>query len=224
MMIGLGGSLALTGQRHDRPADVRGGRPAGRGRRAPRRLPRRTARRRAVPLGSGRAAARDHGVLRRGAGAVARRSGRAAGPGGGPAYPFETRIAGGGAFPHVAGAWVLWAGLVLDDEGRTELDRLATGARAAASRGRCRGRRPALPAARHLARLRHPDEVSDWVRLLDAYDGPAWTVDRLSLVASYLGEGPRGRPRYETVAGVSPGLRLGGPDRVFPARVVGAMA
>jgi 2'-5' RNA ligase len=42
--------------------------------------------------------------------------------------------------------------------------------------------------------------VTDWVRLLDAYDGPAWTVDTLTLVASYLGEGPRGRPRYEVVA------------------------
>ena len=37
------------------------------------------------------------------------------------------------------------------------------------------------------------------MRLLDAYRGPAWTVDRLTLVASYLGEGPRGRPRHETV-------------------------
>jgi 2'-5' RNA ligase len=41
--------------------------------------------------------------------------------------------------------------------------------------------------------------VTPWVRLLDAYRGPTWTVDRVTLVASYLGEGPRNRPRYETV-------------------------
>ena len=38
-----------------------------------------------------------------------------------------------------------------------------------------------------------------WVRLLDGYAGPAWTVEAVTLVESYLGEGPRGRPRYETV-------------------------
>ena len=53
-----------------------------------------------------------------------------------------------------------------------------------------------------MARLGRPAEVSKWVRLLDAYRGPAWTADRIALVASYLGEGPRGRPRYETVAEV----------------------
>ena len=50
-----------------------------------------------------------------------------------------------------------------------------------------------------VARLRHPAEVSRWVRLLDGYAGPSWTADTVHLVESYLGEGPRGRPRYETV-------------------------
>ena len=50
-----------------------------------------------------------------------------------------------------------------------------------------------------VARLGRPAEVSNWVRLLDGYTGPRWTVDRVTLVASYLGEGPRGRPRYESV-------------------------
>ena len=48
--------------------------------------------------------------------------------------PFETAVSGGGAFPNVARAKVLWAGLDLDEPGRTELDRLATGCRAAANR------------------------------------------------------------------------------------------
>ena len=47
---------------------------------------------------------------------------------------FETAIAGGGAFPNVGRAKVLWTGLDLDEPGRTELDRLATGCRAAANR------------------------------------------------------------------------------------------
>jgi 2'-5' RNA ligase len=50
-----------------------------------------------------------------------------------------------------------------------------------------------------VARVGHPQDVTAWVRLLDGYRGPAWIVDRLSLVASHLGEGPRGRPRYEPV-------------------------
>src|SRR5215207_2023908 len=48
--------------------------------------------------------------------------------------PFRTAIAGGGAFPNVGRARVLWAGLDLDPAGRVEMARLATGARAAASK------------------------------------------------------------------------------------------
>ncbi len=112
---------------------------------------------------------------------------------------FATAVAGGGAFPNAARARVLWAGLDLDAEGRTELTRLATGARAAANRAGVpvdgQRFRPHIT----LARLARPQEVTSWVRLLDAYRGPSWTVDRVTLVASYLGEGPRGRPRYEPV-------------------------
>ena len=95
---------------------------------------------------------------------------------------------------------MLWAGLDLDDDGRTELTRLATGARAAANRAgiavdgqRFRPHVTARPP-------RPPGGGLDWVRLLDAYARP--DLDRSTgstLVASYLGEGPRGRPRYEIV-------------------------
>ena len=47
-------------------------------------------------------------------------------------HPMRVRIAGGGAFPNVGRAKVLWAGLELDDA--EELRRLATGSRAAASK------------------------------------------------------------------------------------------
>jgi 2'-5' RNA ligase len=112
---------------------------------------------------------------------------------------FDTRITGGGAFPGPMDARVLWAGLELDEHGRTELSRLATGARAAASKAGIEvggGRfRPHVT----VARLRRPTEVTRWVRLLKSYTGPTWRANRVELVQSFLGQGPRGRPRYETV-------------------------
>ena len=113
--------------------------------------------------------------------------------------PVTTRIAGGGAFPNARRARVLWADLTLDDAGRTELSRMATGARAAAGKAGTvvagQRFRPHLT----VARLGRPTEVSSWVRLLDAYVGPEWTTTTVSLVASHLGQGPRNRPRYELV-------------------------
>jgi RNA 2',3'-cyclic 3'-phosphodiesterase len=108
-------------------------------------------------------------------------------------------VAGGGAFLDVARARVLWAGLDLDDQGRTELTRLATGARAAANRAGVRVDGQRFRPHLTVARLGHPDDVTGWVRLLGSYRGPTWTVDHVTLVASYLGEGPRGRPRHVPV-------------------------
>jgi RNA 2',3'-cyclic 3'-phosphodiesterase len=112
---------------------------------------------------------------------------------------FATAITGGGAFPNAGRARVVWAGLDLDDLGRTELSRLATGARAAANRAGVPVDGQRFRAHVTVARLGGPQEVSSWVRLLDSYRGPSWRADRVALVASYLGAGPRGRPRYETV-------------------------
>ncbi len=114
--------------------------------------------------------------------------------------PFDSAITGGGAFPNVGRARALYAGLDLGEGGKVELGRLATGARAAAAKAGI-----AVDGARFkphvtVARLRHPQEVTSWVRLLDAYGGPRFTVDTIELVASYLGQGPRHRPRYETRA------------------------
>lgn len=113
---------------------------------------------------------------------------------------FTTALAGGGAFPSAARSRVLWAGLQLTDPAAEELRRLATGARAAAAKSgiAVEGRRfrPHLT----LARLGTAQDTTRWVRLLDAYRGPTWAVDRIELVASYLGEGPRNRPRHEVVA------------------------
>ena len=129
---------------------------------------------------------------------------------------FSTRVTGGGAFPNAARARVLWAGLDLDADARTELSRAATGARAAAARTGVEVAGQRFRPHLTVARLGRPAEVSDWVRLLDAYAGPTWTATELALVASYLGEGPSRRPRYEVVdtyplakaRGVRPGGRV----------------
>ena len=113
--------------------------------------------------------------------------------------PFVLRVEGGGAFPNAARAKVLYADVVRDDHAATELPRLATGARAAATKAGAGAEGGRFRAHLTLARLGRPQEVSNWVRLLDAYRGPEWAVEEFALVASHLGEGPRKRPRYETV-------------------------
>ena len=126
---------------------------------------------------------------------LAERLGRAAGR----RTSFRTRLAGGGAFPHADRARVLWTGLDLDPPEREELRRAAEGARAAATRAGIEVDGQRFRAHVTVARLGRPENVTRWVRLLDGYAGPPWTVDELTLVASYLGEGPRNRPRHEVV-------------------------
>lgn len=111
---------------------------------------------------------------------------------------FEAAVTGGGAFPHVGRAKVLWAGVDVDDA--AELNLLGAGCRAAGSTvGAPPGGerfRPHLT----LARITPPIEATKWVRLLDAYRGPSWPVEEVALVESHLGEGPNRRPRHEVVA------------------------
>jgi RNA 2',3'-cyclic 3'-phosphodiesterase len=76
---------------------------------------------------------------------------------------------------------------------------MATGARAAANRAGVAVDGQRFRPHVTVARLGHQQDVTSWVRLLDTYRGPAWRADRVALAASYLGEGPRGRPRYEPV-------------------------
>ena len=110
--------------------------------------------------------------------------------------PLVLRVAGAGAFPHAGRAKVLWAGLEHEGE-HEELAQLATGVRAAAAKSGIKvdgGRfRPHLT----LARLGRPGDVTRWLRVLDPYAGPSWQADEVALVASYLGQGPNGRPRHD---------------------------
>jgi RNA 2',3'-cyclic 3'-phosphodiesterase len=110
--------------------------------------------------------------------------------------PFSVAVTEGGAFPSVEKAKVVYAGLETD---HVELGRLATGARAAVGRAGAEvagGRfRPHVT----IARTARPVEATRWVRVLDTYRGPSWQADEIALVASYLGEGVRRRPRYDVV-------------------------
>lgn len=111
--------------------------------------------------------------------------------------PFRLALRGGGAFPNPARAKVLWCGV--DDESDA-LPALASTTRGVANAVGAPPDGGPFRAHLTLGRLGRPTEVSNWVRLLDAYDGPAWTVPELALVESHLGEGPRGRPRHEVLA------------------------
>jgi len=111
----------------------------------------------------------------------------------------ELRVAGGGAFPHPDRARVLYARLGVDEAAAAGLDLLAAGCRAAMSRAGARVDGQRFRPHLTLGRLGRPDNVTSWVRLLDAYEGPAWVADEITLVASHLGEGPRKRPRHEVV-------------------------
>jgi 2'-5' RNA ligase len=100
---------------------------------------------------------------------------------------------------------VLFAGVRTDGG---ELERLATGARAAAVKAG-----PAVDGGRFhphitLARSGRPFRATRWLRVLDAYHGPTWLADEMSLISSHLGEGPRRRPRYEVVETFQVGVGL----------------
>lgn len=118
-----------------------------------------------------------------------------------PVPVVTVRLGGAVAFPDAGRAKVLATG-VSGDQVDDVLPRLAQRSRSAAVR--CgmevdgQRFRPHLT----LARMRRPTEVSNWVKLLDTYTGPEWAADRVEVIASHLGEGPRGRPRYETLASV----------------------
>lgn len=115
--------------------------------------------------------------------------------------PWVCRLAGAGAFPHPGAAKVLWAGVDCgDDEGAEELRRLATGARAAAGKAGADVDGGRFHPHLTLARLRHGEDLTRWLRVFDAYRGPTWTVSELALIESHLGQGPHGKPRYDTVA------------------------
>lgn len=112
----------------------------------------------------------------------------------------ELRLAGAVTFPDPSRARVLALGVAGGDD---VLPRAAERTRnAAVACGiEVDGQRftPHLTLARTGGRA---VEMTSWVRLLESYDGPSWTLSSVDVIASHLGEGPRRTPRYETLATV----------------------
>lgn len=102
--------------------------------------------------------------------------------------PMTATFAGGGAFGHAGRAKVLWVGVETD---APELDRLSRGVRAAAAKAGAPPSGERFVPHLTLARVNPPIEATRWLRVLDSYRGPAWPLERIALVESHLGEGPR---------------------------------
>ncbi|MGA8047362.1 MAG: RNA 2',3'-cyclic phosphodiesterase [Dermatophilaceae bacterium] len=106
------------------------------------------------------------------------------------------QVSGGGAFPVVERAKVLYASVAGDLD---VLGRLSNRVRAAAAVAGCSQDGRAFVPHLTLARSRRPFEATRWVRVLETYAGPPFTVDRVAVVESHLG-GPRAR--HEVLAEV----------------------
>lgn len=106
------------------------------------------------------------------------------------ATPPVLQVRGGGAFPVIERARLLYAGV---DDASNTLARISASTRAAAARTGCSPDGRAFVAHLSLARSRRPMEATRWVRVLDTYVGPSWTPSHLAVIESHLGGG---RPRY----------------------------
>lgn len=115
-------------------------------------------------------------------------------------FPPTLALAGAGAFPHPAGARVIWSGVTATPLHHQELTRLATGCRAAGARAGAEVSGSRFRPHLTLARLGRPGNVIRWLGVLEAFRGSSWVADEVSLVHSQLGQGPGGRPRYQTLA------------------------
>lgn len=113
--------------------------------------------------------------------------------------PIRLSLRGGGAFADPAAGRALWAGVHTDADDHRQLTALAAGARNAAvvSGSTVDGARfrPHLT----IARTPRPTDLIRWVDLMAGYSGPAWSIDRIELIESHLGQGPHRSPRYETI-------------------------
>lgn len=114
--------------------------------------------------------------------------------------PFMLSLTGGGAFPNVGEAKVLWLGIGADEAATAELELLARGCRGAANHAGAKVNGGKFHPHVTLARMGEAVEVTNWVRLLDTVYTQPWLVEEVALIASYLGQGRRRRPRYEVVA------------------------
>ncbi len=128
--------------------------------------------------------------------------------------PIPMSVGGAGAFPHVPVAKVIWAGIRMSEVDREELRRLSVGCRSAAAKSGTDVEGGRFHPHLTLARLGRPADVHRWVEVLDTYDGREWVAQEVCLFASHLGQGHRGRPRYELMGR----YRLGSDPRAQVSR------
>ena len=100
----------------------------------------------------------------------------------------ELSVTGGGCFPDVTRAKVLWAGV--DGSDGVAGTRPCRGWRAGCGRpARWRGQHPRVaPFVPHLTlgRFSRAQDATRWVRVLEAYAGPPWMASEVAVVASHL--------------------------------------
>ena len=129
--------------------------------------------------------------------------------------PLRLSLAAAGAFPSADRAKVLYAGVrsgtdqAATDQAATEqesaeqelaeLARLSRGMRSAANTAGVEVDGTAFRPHVTLARLIKPMDATRWLRVLDTYSGPSWSVTEVELIQSELGAGPRGAARYHTL-------------------------
>ena len=117
--------------------------------------------------------------------------------------PVGLAVAGGGCFPDVTRAKVLWAGVAGAedvDDGVEALGRLARGVRSACSvAGAAPEGGPFVPHLT-LGRFSWAEDATRWVRVLSTYAGPPWVATEVTVVASHLPRERGHRPRHEVVA------------------------
>lgn len=116
--------------------------------------------------------------------------------------PFELRLAGAGAFPHPGAAKVLWLDVpeVGGNRDQPSLPPLSRRVRGAANAAGTTVDGASFREHVTLARIGRPFDVTRWLGVLQGYASVPWLADGFALVASHLGQGRGGRPRYETVA------------------------
>jgi len=112
--------------------------------------------------------------------------------------PTAVSVRRGGCFPDVARARVLWAAI----DGGDRLSSLARGSRSVAATVGAAPEGGRFVPHLTLARMHRPVDATRWLRVLEAYAGPPWTVGELALVESQLPRGKGHRPRHEVLARV----------------------
>jgi 2'-5' RNA ligase len=110
--------------------------------------------------------------------------------------PVELALAGGGCFPDVARARVLFAGV----RGGAVLEPLSRSVRAACAVVGAAPEGGEFRAHVTLGRFGRPVDATRWVRVLGTYAGPAWTATEVAVVASHLPRERGHRPRHEVLA------------------------